>query len=227
MGEARPPGIDPAELEVCLRVLAAAETLAGPSIPTPSRSGGRRPALQDRQAAPPVRAACRGARRRRGGDRRDGHGRARSHRRRDPGPAARLHRPRARRRACCASARACYVCKGRYREVDAFYHQLCPACARAPPRAPRRAHRPHRPTRAAHGRAREDRDVHRSAAAARRRAHDDHDAVPARRGAALHRDATTAPTGCIGCASSASTCAIRLRSWRSRTRCASRGHWTS
>ena len=26
-------------------------------------------------------------------------------------------------------ARGCYVCKQRYREVDAFYHQLCPACA--------------------------------------------------------------------------------------------------
>jgi NAD(P)-dependent dehydrogenase (short-subunit alcohol dehydrogenase family) len=26
-------------------------------------------------------------------------------------------------------ARACYVCKRRYVEVDAFYHQLCPACA--------------------------------------------------------------------------------------------------
>jgi NAD(P)-dependent dehydrogenase (short-subunit alcohol dehydrogenase family) len=26
-------------------------------------------------------------------------------------------------------ARACYVCKERYREVDAFYHQLCPTCA--------------------------------------------------------------------------------------------------
>jgi NAD(P)-dependent dehydrogenase (short-subunit alcohol dehydrogenase family) len=26
-------------------------------------------------------------------------------------------------------ARACYVCKQRYREVDAFYHQLCPPCA--------------------------------------------------------------------------------------------------
>lgn len=25
--------------------------------------------------------------------------------------------------------RACYVCKERYREVDAFYHQLCPPCA--------------------------------------------------------------------------------------------------
>ena len=26
-------------------------------------------------------------------------------------------------------ARACYVCKQRYRDVDAFYHQLCPSCA--------------------------------------------------------------------------------------------------
>jgi len=26
-------------------------------------------------------------------------------------------------------ARACYICKQRFREVDAFYHQLCPACA--------------------------------------------------------------------------------------------------
>ncbi|HEX8101993.1 MAG TPA: SDR family NAD(P)-dependent oxidoreductase [Solirubrobacteraceae bacterium] len=26
-------------------------------------------------------------------------------------------------------ARSCYVCKQRYREVDAFYHQLCPPCA--------------------------------------------------------------------------------------------------
>ncbi|GIG66763.1 SDR family NAD(P)-dependent oxidoreductase [Phytomonospora endophytica] len=27
-------------------------------------------------------------------------------------------------------ARSCYICKDRYREVDAFYHQLCPACAK-------------------------------------------------------------------------------------------------
>ena len=25
--------------------------------------------------------------------------------------------------------RACYVCKRRYHEVDAFHHQLCPGCA--------------------------------------------------------------------------------------------------
>ncbi|MDQ3474873.1 MAG: short-chain dehydrogenase, partial [Actinomycetota bacterium] len=26
-------------------------------------------------------------------------------------------------------ARACYICKNRYADVDAFYHQLCPGCA--------------------------------------------------------------------------------------------------
>jgi len=26
-------------------------------------------------------------------------------------------------------ARACYICKNRYADVDSFYHQLCPACA--------------------------------------------------------------------------------------------------
>jgi NAD(P)-dependent dehydrogenase (short-subunit alcohol dehydrogenase family) len=26
-------------------------------------------------------------------------------------------------------ARSCYICKSRYRDVDAFYHQLCPTCA--------------------------------------------------------------------------------------------------
>jgi NAD(P)-dependent dehydrogenase (short-subunit alcohol dehydrogenase family) len=34
------------------------------------------------------------------------------------------------------SARGCYVCKRRYHDVDAFYHQLCPPCA-----ARNRAHR--------------------------------------------------------------------------------------
>jgi NAD(P)-dependent dehydrogenase (short-subunit alcohol dehydrogenase family) len=34
-----------------------------------------------------------------------------------------------RRAGTLLRARACYVCKQRYREVDAFYHQLCPPCA--------------------------------------------------------------------------------------------------
>jgi NAD(P)-dependent dehydrogenase (short-subunit alcohol dehydrogenase family) len=36
-------------------------------------------------------------------------------------------------------ARACYICKRRYVDLDAFYHQLCPACA-AHNRARRDAH---------------------------------------------------------------------------------------
>ncbi|MFJ1805812.1 MULTISPECIES: SDR family NAD(P)-dependent oxidoreductase [unclassified Streptomyces] len=36
----------------------------------------------------------------------------------DAGPGGRFHRPR-----------TCYVCKSPYREVDTFYHRLCPACA--------------------------------------------------------------------------------------------------
>ena len=85
-------------------------------------------------------------------------------------------------------ARACYVCKQRYREVDAFYHQLCPPCAaRHHERREARTDLTGRRA-AAHRRAGEDRDVHRAAPAARRCAHDDHDAVPARRGPAVHRD---------------------------------------
>ena len=60
------------------------------------------------------------------------------------------------------------------------------------PREARRAHRPHRQARPAHRRPREDRHVHRAAAAARRRAHDDHDALPARRGAPLQQPARCA-----------------------------------
>ena len=38
-------------------------------------------------------------------------------------------RRRARAPGTLLQPRACYVCKGRYVEVDAFYHQLCPECA--------------------------------------------------------------------------------------------------
>ena len=117
-----------------------------------------------------------------------------------------------------SSPRACYICKSRYTEVDAFYHQLCPDCARAQPRQARRPHRPDRPARAAHRRPREDRHVHRAAAAARRRAHHDHHPLPATTPCAASRRCRTAPTGCTGCRSSASTCATRPRSSRSPTR---------
>ncbi len=85
-------------------------------------------------------------------------------------------------------ARACYICKVRYVDVDAFYHQLCPDCAvRNHARRDARTDLT-RPPRAAHRRPGEDRHVHRAAAAARRRPHDDHDALPERRRPALQRD---------------------------------------
>jgi NAD(P)-dependent dehydrogenase (short-subunit alcohol dehydrogenase family) len=40
--------------------------------------------------------------------------------------APRTQRPRA---GTLLRARGCYICKRRYTEVDAFYHQLCPECA--------------------------------------------------------------------------------------------------
>ena len=49
------------------------------------------------------------------------------------GHPARRRRAGRDRRASCSGPRACYICKQRYVEVDAFYHQLCPACAALEP----------------------------------------------------------------------------------------------
>ena len=85
--------------------------------------------------------------------------------------------------------RACYVCKQKYVDVDAFYHQLCPACS-VVGHAKREARTDLTgPPGAAHRRAGEDRDVHRAAAAARRCRPHDHHPVPARRRAPLRRAA--------------------------------------
>ena len=64
-----------------------------------------------------------------------------------------------------------------------------PGVRRVQPGQARRPHRPHRPQRAAHRRPRQDRHVHRAAAAPRRRAHDDHHPLPERRRAPLRRHA--------------------------------------
>ena len=114
--------------------------------------------------------------------------------------------------------RGCYICKTDYTLVDAFYHWLCPDCAARLARQARPAHRPHRQARAAHGRPRQDRDVHRPAAAPRRRPHDDHDALPQGRDAPLRLDGGQRPTGSTASRSSASTCATPPRSSRSPTR---------
>ena len=100
------------------------------SIPTRSPCGARPAALfktvkerrrAERRAA--VLAADAAA------DRRDGDRRARAHRRRDRRACRCARAPTAPSAGTLVQARACYVCKQRYVELDAFYHQLCPACA--------------------------------------------------------------------------------------------------
>ena len=100
-----------------------------PSTPTPSRCGARSGGCSRRSRSSGAPS----------GARRSSPTTPRSPRRPRP---ARPAGSTTRRRACrCAArangasagtllrARACYVCKQRYVEVDAFYHQLCPACA--------------------------------------------------------------------------------------------------
>ena len=146
----------------------------------------------------------------------------RADRRRDPGPAA---APRAAGGSAgtLLRARACYVCKQRYVEVDAFYHQLCPACA-----ARHHAHRDARTD--LHGRralltgGRAKIGMYIALrAAARRGSHDDHDALPAGRGAALRGDGRQRAAGSTDCGSSASTCATRPRSTALAATVAARG----
>ena len=121
--------IDPDDLEAFRRVVARARRCR-PSTPTPSPCGA------------PTAASSRAAKLRRRAERRDAiladdeavtaatatgaPGRIDDETAGLPlAPTA----PAARRPARSLQARACYVCKQRYTEVDAFYHQLCPACA--------------------------------------------------------------------------------------------------
>ncbi len=117
-------GIDPAELDLALRVLAAAETLPieHPDALAVQRATARlykqvkrrrrterRGALAAHDAAVTAATAT--------------------------GAAGRIDDEtqglelRAQAGGTLRRARACYVCKARYTRVDAFYHQLCPACA--------------------------------------------------------------------------------------------------
>ncbi|MEV0392481.1 SDR family NAD(P)-dependent oxidoreductase [Polymorphospora rubra] len=122
-------GIDPADLEVCLRVLAAVDDLP---VEHPD-------AVQVRRATARLFKTVKKHRRR---DRREAvlaadeavtaatatgaPGRIDDETKGIPlasptsgASAGRLLRPR-----------ACYICKERYHDVDAFYHQLCPSCAK-------------------------------------------------------------------------------------------------
>ena len=86
-------------------------------------------------------------------------------------------------------ARACYVCKTRFRGGRRVLPPALSALRGAPPPATRGAHRPERAAGAADRRPGEDRHVHRPAAAARRGRDDDHDALSPRRDPSLHGDA--------------------------------------
>ena len=105
-------------------------------------------------------------------------------------------------------SRPCYICKQHYTQVDAFYHQLCPECAAVQPQQARRPHRPDRPPGPADRRPGQDRHVHRAPAAPRRRAHHHHHPLPQGRRPPLRRHGGQRATGCTGCGSWASTCAI-------------------
>jgi NAD(P)-dependent dehydrogenase (short-subunit alcohol dehydrogenase family) len=121
-------GIDPAELEACLRVLAAAEALpvehpdavalrratAGLFKTVKLRRRAERRAAVLAADAAVTAATATGAQ-----------GRI------DDETAGLPLRPRTNGATAgtLVQPRGCYVCKQRYVDVDAFYHQLCPACA--------------------------------------------------------------------------------------------------
>jgi NAD(P)-dependent dehydrogenase (short-subunit alcohol dehydrogenase family) len=121
-------GLDPADLEACLRVLGAAEALPAEH---PDAVAVRRATAKlfktvklrrraDRRAAVLAADAAVTAATATGAD-----GRI------DDETAGLPLRPRVNGTTAgtLVQARGCYVCKRRYVEVDAFYHQLCPACA--------------------------------------------------------------------------------------------------
>ncbi|HEY0343909.1 MAG TPA: SDR family NAD(P)-dependent oxidoreductase [Solirubrobacteraceae bacterium] len=120
--------IDPADLEVCLRVIAAAEALA---VEHPDAVAVRRATAglfktvklrrrAERRAAVLTADAAVTAATATGADGRIDDETA--------GLPLRSHANGA-TAGTLLRARECYVCKRRYGEVDRFYHQLCPACA--------------------------------------------------------------------------------------------------
>jgi NAD(P)-dependent dehydrogenase (short-subunit alcohol dehydrogenase family) len=126
--DAAAPGIDPDRLAVCLDVLAEAEALPveHPDAVAVRRATGRlfktvklRRRAERRDAVlaadRAVTAATATAAPGRVDDETQG--------------LALVARTRGATAGRLRQARACYVCKQRYRDVDAFYHQLCPACA--------------------------------------------------------------------------------------------------
>lgn len=127
-GDRRPSGVDPAELEVTLRVLAQLDAVdqTHPDFIAVRQATAkmfkaakiaRRKQLREEEAAADravVAATATGA-----PDRIDDETRGIPISTSTTAPTAGTLR----------KARACYICKQPYTLVDAFYHQLCPACA--------------------------------------------------------------------------------------------------
>ena len=123
-------------------------------------------------------------------------------------------------------ARPCYICKQPYVEVDAFYHQLCPACA-ALNHAKRDARTDLTGKRALLTGGRAKIGMYIALRLLRDGAHTTITTRFPRDAARRFAAMPTAPTGSTGCASSASTCATRPRSSRSPTRSPRRVRSTS
>ncbi len=121
-------GVDPADLEVCLRVLREAEALPvehPDAVAVRRATGGLFKTVKERRRAE-RRAAVLAA---------DAAATATTATgapgRIDDETAGLALRPAVDGSSAgtLVQARACYVCKQRYVELDAFYHQLCPECA--------------------------------------------------------------------------------------------------
>jgi len=124
----RPTGIDPAELALCLRVLADVDALPSghPDAVALQRATARlyktvklRRRSERRQAMLAADAAVTAATATGAPGRIDDETRGLPLVPSTTGATA----------GTLLQSRACYVCKDRYVDVDAFYHQLCPACA--------------------------------------------------------------------------------------------------
>ena len=128
MMTASPDGIDPADLAACLRVLDALDGLAvehPDAVAVREAVGGvfksvkQRRRAERRAAVLAADAAVTAATATGADGRIDDETAGLPLRSRANGTSA----------GTLAQPRACYVCKQRYVELDAFYHQLCPPCA--------------------------------------------------------------------------------------------------
>ncbi|MEY2440788.1 MAG: hypothetical protein QOJ46_214, partial [bacterium] len=122
------PGIDPADLQVCLRVLAEAEALPvehPDAVAVRHATGGLFKTVKERRRAERRAAVLAADAAATAATTTGAPGRI------DDETAGLALRPAGNGSSAwrLLQARACYVCKERYVELDAFYHQLCPTCA--------------------------------------------------------------------------------------------------